>query len=62
MLVSLLMTQMAKMVLWFTLTEAGDYLVITAGVGVSGQGGGGGTVVAGNTALNIDISIMFDCV
>ena len=35
---------------------SGDYLVITAGVGVSG-GGGGGTVVAGNTALNIDISI-----
>jgi hypothetical protein len=35
---------------------SGDYLVITAGVGVSGQGGGG-SVVAGNTALDIDIAV-----
>jgi len=34
----------------------GDYLVISAGFGVAGQGGGG-TVVAGNSALNIDITV-----
>ncbi len=35
---------------------SGDYLVISAGFGVAGQGGGG-TVVAGSTALNIDVTL-----
>lgn len=36
--------------------DSGDYLVISSGFGVAGQGGGG-TVVAGSTALNIDFTI-----
>ncbi len=35
---------------------SGDYLVISAGFGVAGQGGGG-SVVAGSTALDIDFTI-----
>lgn len=34
----------------------GDFLVISAGFGVAGQGGGG-TVVAGSTALDMDVTI-----
>ncbi len=33
-----------------------DFLVISSGFGVAGQGGGG-TVVAGSTALNIDVTL-----
>jgi hypothetical protein len=36
----------------------GDYLMISYGFGVSGQGGGG-TVIAGSSALTIDIAICF---
>jgi hypothetical protein len=35
---------------------AGDYLVVSTGIGVAGQGGGG-TVVAGSTALDIDVTV-----
>ncbi len=34
----------------------GDYLVVSSGIGVAGQGGGG-TVIAGNSALNMDVTI-----
>jgi outer membrane murein-binding lipoprotein Lpp len=34
----------------------GDYLVVSTGIGVAGQGGGG-TVIAGSSALNIDIAL-----
>jgi outer membrane murein-binding lipoprotein Lpp len=34
----------------------GDYLVVSTGIGVAGQGGGG-TVIAGSTALNIDVTV-----
>jgi len=35
---------------------SGDYLVFSSGFGVAGQGGGG-IVVAGNSALNIDMAV-----
>lgn len=38
--------------------DSGDYIVFSTGVGIAGQGGGG-MVVAGNSALNIDIALCF---
>lgn len=35
----------------------GDYIVFNAGIGVAGQGAGGGIVVAGNSTLDMDVTI-----
>ena len=35
----------------------GDYIVFNAGIGVAGQGAGGGIVVAGNSTLDMDFTI-----
>ncbi len=38
--------------------NSGDYIVFSTGIGLAGQGGGG-MVVAGNSALNIEMAVCF---